>query len=73
MVGILIMMSYCLIMIMGNYVDNCLIEWSNEYLVMFDFMMGFFFVVMNIMDNVFFCSNVVLWFGFILIKLFGVG
>ena len=71
--GILITTSYCSTTITGNYVDNCSIEWSNEHSATPDFTTGFSFAAMNITDNVFLCSNVAPWFGFISIKPFGTG
>ena len=71
--GILITSGYCSTTITGNYIDNCLIEWSNEHSANPDFTGGFSFAAMSITDNVFLCSDVAPWFGFISIKPFGVG
>ena len=71
--GILITSGYCSTTITGNYIDNCLIEWSNEHSANPDFTGGFSFAAMSITDNVFLCSDVAPWFGLISIKPFGVG
>lgn len=69
--GLLITSGYCSTTVTGNYVDNCAIEWSNEHSAEPDFTTGFSFAAMNITDNVFLCSNVAPWFGFLVIKPFG--
>ncbi|TCL08468.1 pectate lyase-like protein [Shimia isoporae] len=52
----------------GNYVDNCFLEWSNEYDSEPDFTGGFSFGSLSITDNVFLSGDVAPWFGYIVIK-----
>ena len=44
--------------IIGNYVDNCFIEWTNEHDANPDYTTGFGFSALTISDNIFLCSNV---------------
>ena len=70
--GVLLTRSFCSTTISGNYVDNCSIEWSNEHTATPD-QVGFSFASLSITDNVFLCSTVAPWFGFISIKPYGSG
>jgi len=56
-----------------NYIDNCFIEWTNEYDANPDFTGGFSFAAMSITDNVFLSGDVASWFSYIVIKPYGSG
>jgi hypothetical protein len=57
----------------NNYVDNCFIEWTNEYDATPAFTGGFSFSSLSITDNVFLCGEVAPWFSYIVIKPHGAG
>ncbi len=57
----------------GNYVDNCWIEWSNEYDADPDFTSGFSFGGLSVVANHFFASDVAPWFRWIVIAPKGSG
>ncbi|MDQ2091671.1 glycosyl hydrolase family 28-related protein [Marimonas arenosa] len=57
----------------GNYVDNCFIEWTNEYDSDPAFASELSFSQLNISDNVFLCSHTVPWFSFVVVKPYGAG
>ncbi|SEL82628.1 Right handed beta helix region [Roseivivax marinus] len=69
--GIVVALRACNTCIVGNYVDNCFIEWTNEREPEPDFTGGFGFAGLSITDNVFLCSNVAPSFSYIVIKPFG--
>lgn len=56
-----------------NYIDNCYVEWTNEYDADPDFTSGFSFSAMSITDNVFLSGDVANWFSYIVIKPYGSG
>ncbi|SEO04048.1 Right handed beta helix region [Salinihabitans flavidus] len=66
--GIVLTRTYCSTSIVGNYVDNCTIEWSNEHEARPDFTVGFSFSALSITDNVFLSSEVAPWFSYLVIK-----
>lgn len=57
----------------GNYVDNCHIEWANEHDQAPDFGSELSFSAMNLSDNVFLASNVAPWFTFFVVRPHGAG
>ena len=57
--------------IVGNYVDNCFIEWINEHDETPDFTSGFGFSSLSISGNNFLSGAVAPWFNYILIKPYG--
>ena len=57
--------------IVGNYVDNCFIEWTNEHDETPDFTSGFGFSSLSISGNNFLSGAVAPWFNYILIKPYG--
>jgi hypothetical protein len=57
--------------IVGNYVDNCFIERTNEYDETPDFTSGFGFSSLSISGNNFLSGAVAPWFNYILIKPYG--
>lgn len=59
--------------ITGNYIDNCSIEWSNEYDSAPDFASEFSFSSLSITGNIFLCSSAAPWFTFFSIKPHGPG
>ncbi|WP_238365947.1 glycoside hydrolase family 55 protein [Mesobacterium pallidum] len=59
--------------IIGNYIDNCFVEWTNEHDASPDFSSGFGFSGLTIQNNVFLCGNVAPWFSFVVVKPYGSG
>ena len=57
----------------GNYVDNCSIEWTNEYDKHPTFDSELSFSQLNITDNTFLCGHTVPWFSYLVIKPYGTG
>lgn len=57
--------------ITGNYIDNCAIEWTNEYDSTPDYNGEFGFGGLTITGNIFYCSDAAPWFTFIRVKPFG--
>ena len=57
--------------IVGNYVDNCFIEWTNEHDETPNFTSGFGFSSLSISGNNFLSGAVAPWFNYILIKPYG--
>ena len=60
-------------MITGNYVDNNIIEWTNEYEPDPDFGNQFSFSGLTLTGNIFTVNDVAPWFTFLSIKPYGVG
>ncbi|MWD26456.1 right-handed parallel beta-helix repeat-containing protein [Aquicoccus sp. SCR17] len=71
--GLVLADSNCSTTLVGNYVDNCHIEWTNEHDAVPDFSGGFGFAALTITNNVFLCGDVAPWFSFIVAKPFGSG
>jgi len=71
--GLVFTGSYTSSIVNGNYVDNCSIEWTNEYDPTPDFTGGFSFSAMSISDNVFLTGDVAPWFSYIVVKPHGSG
>ncbi|SFD65131.1 glycosyl hydrolase family 28-related protein [Roseivivax sediminis] len=69
--GIVVAIRACNTTIVGNYVDNCFIEWTNEREPEPDYTGGFGFAGLSIEGNVFLCSNVSAAFSFIVVKPYG--
>lgn len=59
--------------VVGNYIDNCMIEWTNEREPEPDFTGGFGFAGLSITNNVFLSSQVLTSFAPIIIKPYGSG
>ena len=71
--GIVLTSNYNSTIIDGNYVDNCFIEWTNEWDPAPNFTSGFSFAAMTITNNIFLCSNVAPWFSFLIVRPHGTG
>ena len=71
--GIILGIAHCSTTIDGNYVDNCSIEWTNEYNAEPDFTTGYSFSALSVTDNVFLSGNVAPWFAYLVIKPHGIG
>lgn len=54
--------------IVGNYIDNSFVEWTNEHDASPDFTSGFGFSSLSITNNVFLSGDVTPWFSYIVIK-----
>ena len=57
--------------IIGNYIDNSSIEWTNEYEVEPEFANQYYFGGLSITGNIFTASDVAPWFRWIVIKPYG--
>jgi hypothetical protein len=71
--GIVLAGSYTSSILNGNYVDNCFVEWTNEYDPSPDFSGGFSFSALSITDNIFLTGDVAPWFSYIVVKPHGAG
>ncbi|WP_127115480.1 glycosyl hydrolase family 28-related protein [Shimia sediminis] len=71
--GIIMGISHCSTTIDGNYVDNCHIEWTNEYDAEPDFDGGYSFSALSVTDNVFLSGDVAPWTAYLVIKPHGIG
>ena len=59
--------------ISNNYIDNCFIEWTNEYDPAPNFAGGFSFSALNVTDNMFLSGDVAPWISYIVVKPYGTG
>jgi len=57
----------------GNYIDNCSIEWTNEYESDPGFANQYSFGGLTITGNTFTASDVAPWFAFLVVKPYGAG
>ena len=71
--GIVLTRSNTASTIVGNYVDNCFIEWTNEHDETPDFTVGFGFSALSISGNVFLSGQVADWFSYLVVKPYGTG
>jgi hypothetical protein len=71
--GLIIGKSNVKTAITGNYIDNCFIEWTNEYEATPSFSSGFSFGGLTVTGNVFTSINVAPWFRFLVLKPYGTG
>lgn len=71
--GLVLATNYTSTVISANYVDNCFIEWTNEYDPTPAFTGGFSFSSLGISDNVFLSGSVAPWFSYIVVKPHGAG
>lgn len=71
--GIVLTTRACNASVIGNYVDNCFVEWTNERETSPDFSGGFGFAGLSLTGNVFLASDVASHFAFIVVKPFGSG
>ncbi|WP_348524098.1 right-handed parallel beta-helix repeat-containing protein [Phaeobacter sp. J2-8] len=73
MAGLVLALRSCNATVVGNYVDNCFIEWTNEREVEPDYVGGFGFAGLSITNNVFLCGDVLDSFAWIVVKPYGTG
>lgn len=59
--------------ITGNYIDNCSIEWTNEYESDPGFANQYSFGGLTVTGNTFTASDVAPWFAFLVVKPYGAG
>ncbi|MEX0348690.1 MAG: glycosyl hydrolase family 28-related protein [Paracoccaceae bacterium] len=71
--GLVLANTYVSTSLVGNYVDNCFIEWTNERDAAPDFNSEFSFSALSITDNVFLSGEVAPWFSYIVVKPHGTG
>ncbi|MCL7463467.1 glycoside hydrolase family 55 protein [Phaeovulum sp. NW3] len=57
----------------GNYIDNSVIEWTNEYAPSPDFGTEYSFGGLTVSGNTFVCINVAPWFTWFSVKPYGAG
>ncbi|CAM5343352.1 glycosyl hydrolase family 28-related protein [Frigidibacter albus] len=60
-------------LIVGNYVDNSVIEWTNEYEATPNFVSQYSFGGLTITGNIFTANDVAPWFNWLVIKPYGSG
>ena len=65
--GLIIAKSHASSVITGNYIDNCFIEWTNEYDSAPEFNSEFSFSALSVTDNVFLSGDVAPWFSYFVI------
>lgn len=71
--GLVLALRACNATVVGNYVDNCTIEWTNEREVSPDYTGGFGFAGLSITNNVFLCGDLLPSFGWVVVKPYGTG
>lgn len=71
--GIVLTASNCKTTINGNYIDDCSIEWTNEYDPDPDFTSGYSFGGLTLDGNIFTVINVNPAFRFVVLKPYGTG
>jgi len=71
--GIILGKNNCKTIFSSNYVDNCSLDWTNEYDPTPDNAGGFSFGALSIDGNIFYGSHAPSWFTFINIKPHGAG
>lgn len=71
--GILFVSLSAVTNVTGNYLDNCSIEWTNEYDATPDYGTEYGFGGLTITGNIFFCSNAIASFRYIRVKPYGTG
>jgi hypothetical protein len=71
--GMIIARNHPKITIIGNYIDNCSVEWTNEHDPTPDIVTGYSFGAMTMTGNHFTSSDSVEWFRWISIKPHGTG
>ena len=59
--------------VVGNYIDNCSLEWTNEHDATPDYNAGFGFSALSVTNNVFLCGDTADWFSYIVLKPYGTG
>lgn len=60
-------------LIVGNYIDNSVIEWTNEYEQTPNFVSQYSFGGLTITGNIFTANDVAPWFNWLVIKPYGTG
>jgi len=63
----------CKVLITGNYIDNCSIEWTNEHDSAPDHSNEFSFGALTITGNIFTTLGAASWFRWLIVKPFGPG
>lgn len=71
--GLVLALRACNATVVGNYVDNCTIEWTNEREVSPNYTGGFGFAGLSITNNVFLCGDLLPSFAWIVVKPYGTG
>ncbi|MDP3338867.1 glycosyl hydrolase family 28-related protein [Frigidibacter sp.] len=61
------------VLIVGNYIDNSVIEWTNEYEATPNFVSQYSFGGLTITGNIFTANDVAPWFNWLVIKPYGTG
>ena len=71
--GIVLVSANVSTTIVGNYIDNCSLEWTNEHDAIPDYNQGFGFSALSVTNNVFLCGDTADWFSYIVLKPYGTG
>ncbi len=61
------------VLIVGNYIDNSVVEWTNEYEQTPNFISQYSFGGLTITGNIFTANDVAPWFNWLVIKPYGTG
>ncbi|MFY0692495.1 MAG: right-handed parallel beta-helix repeat-containing protein [Paracoccaceae bacterium] len=69
--GLILTQTNSKIVITGNYIDNCFIEWNNEHDAEPEFSGELGFGSLSITGNIFTATRVGAWFRFIVVKPYG--
>lgn len=71
--GLVLTQTNVLTTVTGNYIDNCFIEWTNEYEPDPDFVSQYSFGGLTVTGNIFLASDVAPWFRWLVLKPYGQG
>lgn len=71
--GLILAQTNCKTAVTGNYIDNCSIEWTNEYEVFPEFGVQYSFGGLSVTGNIFTAIDVAPWFTWITVKPYGAG
>lgn len=71
--GLIMAATYISTTIDANYIDNCFVEWTNEYDPTPGFTTGFSFSALSVSNNVFLSGDVAPWFSYLVVKPHGAG
>lgn len=71
--GVVVTQTNVKTLIVGNYIDNSFIEWTNEYEASPDFASQYSFGGLTITGNIFTANDVAPWFKWFVVKPYGSG
>jgi hypothetical protein len=71
--GLIFTQTHVKSIVTGNYIDNCTIEWTNEYESDPDFGVQYSFGGLSLTGNIFTAIDVAPWFSWLVVKPYGSG